>query len=66
MISFTMKFDKPWVAKRSHHLRQTAKISERHSWQVLGVVSIFLEAFGEVRVGEADAFLKRLSYLIYQ
>ena len=42
---------KPWVAKRSHHLRQTAKISERHSWQFLGVASIFLEAFNLGRSG---------------
>ena len=51
MVSFTMKFSKPWVAKRSHHLRQTAKISERHSSQFLGVASIFLEAFNLGRSG---------------
>ena len=36
-ISFSLKSYKPWVPKCPHHLCQTAKVSERHSWQLLCV-----------------------------
>ena len=36
-INFSLKSYKPWVPKSSHHLCQTAKVSERHSWQLLCV-----------------------------
>ena len=37
-INYSLKSYKPWIPKRSHHLCQTAKVSERHSWQLLCVL----------------------------
>ena len=36
-INFSLKSYRPWVPKCPHHLCQTAKVSERHSWQLLCV-----------------------------